>query len=90
VAFFTARPTLELIADEVAAGQKIVFPQRAGLFRVVGSYLDEATSSVGLMIGPTGFVRVCPGAPTKLSSHPIIGTEVDVDLGGGWWYREDD
>jgi hypothetical protein len=94
LAFLMARPTLELVADQVAVGQAVGFPRRAGLFQVLGSAVDPISGSVGLMIDPnpigaTGFVRVHPGtAPDQRG--PIVGSELDVNLGGRWWYREDD
>jgi hypothetical protein len=48
IAFLTARPTLELLADQVAAGQAAGFPQRAGLFRLAGSAVDPVSGNVGL------------------------------------------
>ncbi|MFI5387530.1 MAG: hypothetical protein ACHQ50_15585 [Fimbriimonadales bacterium] len=95
LAVFTARPALELLADQVAAGQAPGFPRRAGLFWVAGSAVDTATGNVGLMIdpnpnGPTGFVRVSPGTPLEHRFRPIGADDLEVDLGGGWWYHEED
>jgi len=94
LAFLTARPTLERLADQVAAGQAASFPQRAGLFRVAGSAVDPISGNVGLMIdpnpsGPTGFVRVRRGTPRNRRG-PFGWDDLDVDLGWGWEYREED
>jgi hypothetical protein len=94
VAFLVARPTLERLADRIAAGQSVGFPQRAGLFLILSSNVDPVSGDLGLLIDPnpsgrTGFVRVHPGRPTKVRG-PIIGSELNVSLGSGWWYREDD
>jgi hypothetical protein len=89
-----ARPSLETLADQVAAGQTVGFPHQAGLFRVAGSAIDPATGDIGLLIDPSpsgygGFVRGPSGAPPG-KGGPIIGTELDVYLGWGWSYRQDD
>lgn len=94
LAFLTARPTLERLADQVAAGQAVGFPQRVGLFRVAGSAVDPISGNVGLMIdpnanGPTGFVRVLPGTSPNRRG-PFGCDDLDVDLGWGWEYREED
>ncbi len=34
VAFLTARPALDILADQVAAGKPVSFPQQAGVYRV--------------------------------------------------------
>ncbi len=36
--------------------------------------------------GYAGFVRGAPAGP----GDPILGTDLHVDLGGGWSYRADD
>jgi len=92
--FLAARPTLERLADRVAAGQAVGFPQRVGLFRVAGSAVDPITGNVGLIIdpnpnGPTGFVRVRPGA-YRNRGGPFGWDDLDVTLGWGWEYREED
>lgn len=94
MAFLAARPGMERLADQVAVGKTVGFPRRAGLFLVVASAVDPVSGDVSLMIdpnpnGPTGFVRASPGAlPSPNSS--IVGSNLNVNLGGGWWYREDD
>ena len=70
--FAASRPALEHIADQVAAGQTITYPQQVGLFRIAGSVVDPSSGSVGLLIDPnpngyTGFVRVRPGTPPDRS-----------------------
>ena len=48
--------------------------------------------TVGLLIDPNpasvGFVRTRPGAPP--GAVPLIGSDLDVNLGNGWSYRADD
>lgn len=92
--FLVARPTLERLADQAAAGRLVTFPNQAGPFEVLRASVDPVSGQVGLMIEPnpsrpTGFVRTrseeLPG-----SRRPIIGTELSVELGWGWSYREDD
>ncbi len=93
LAFFVSQPSLERLADRVAAGRAVKLPQRARVFRVVRSNVDAA-GNVGLTIGaapadPVGFVRVRSGDPTKFAGPPY-GSDLRLDLWGGWSYREDD
>jgi hypothetical protein len=92
--FVTARPALEHLADQVASGQTIAYPQQVGLFLITGSIVDAGSGNVGLLIDPnpsgyTGFVRVGPGPPAVVRG-PIIGSDLNVELGAGWSYRGDD
>jgi hypothetical protein len=94
LAFFASRPALEGLADQVAAGKPVGFPQWAGPFRVVGSAVDPISGNVRLMIdpnpgGPTGFVRVSPSAPPNHLGL-IGGDRLDINLGRWWLYLEDD
>jgi hypothetical protein len=94
LAFLTVRPALNRLADQVAAGAGPSFPQWVGPFRVARSAVDPASGNVGLMIdpnpnGPTGLVRVCPGIPPNRRG-PIGWDDLQVDLGWGWEYREED
>jgi hypothetical protein len=94
MAFVAARPTLERLADQVAAGQTVNFPQQAGPFRLVKSAVDPVSGHIALMTdpntsGPKGFVRVRPASPSSLAG-PIVGSNLDVGLGGEWDYRDED
>jgi hypothetical protein len=94
LAFLASRPSLERLADQVAAGQVSGFPRWAGLYRFAGSAVDPTTRNVGLMIdpnpsGPTGFVRMSPGA-SRNREGPFRWDDLGVDLGWGWEYREED
>jgi hypothetical protein len=94
LAFWAARPTLEVLADQVAAGQSVRFPRWAGLFRLAEARVDSASGNVGLLIEPNpnhpaGLVRLCPGNPPNYAG-PIGGSDLSLHLGGAWWYREDD
>lgn len=94
LAFIIARPALDRLADQVTAGRTVSFPLWAGPFRVAAAAVDPVSGNVGLMIdpnpnGPTGFVRVQSANPADLRG-PIIGSDLDLELGGGWWYREED
>ena len=92
LAFLAARPGMEVLADQVAAGPAIGFgfPRRVGLFWVISfDIYPPADGYVGLMIARqprTGFVRLHPRS-TRNSHGPIVGSHFDVYLGGGWWYR---
>jgi hypothetical protein len=94
VAFLAARPGLESLADQVAAGKAVNFPQQVGLFRIEGSAFKPPSGNIGLMIDPnpagsTGFVRTRP-VPRPVGRDPIIGSNLYVELGWGWSYREED
>jgi hypothetical protein len=94
LAFRASRPSLERLADQVAAGQISGFPRWAGVFRIAGSIVEPATGNVGLMIepnpdGPTGFVRASPANPQNRAGT-FRGDDLYVDLGWGWDYREED
>jgi hypothetical protein len=96
LAFLTARPALERLADRVAAGQTIKYPFWAGPFRVAGSVVDPTLGNVGLMIdpnsnGPTGFVRNRgPQSDLFGCPRPIRGDVLHIGLGDGWCYHEED
>jgi hypothetical protein len=94
--FLTARSALEHVADQVAAGQAVSFPQSVGPFGLAGSRFNSETGGVALLIdpdtnGPTGFVRhkVFRAGPFGCFD-PIRGDWWHVGLGGGWCYHEED
>jgi hypothetical protein len=65
------------------------------MFRVVKSAVDPVSRNVALMIdsnpnGPTGFVRVATDTLFGDQGGPIVGSDSNIELGGGWWYREED
>jgi hypothetical protein len=90
LAFLASRPALETMADQVSAGQAVVLPQWAGVFRVVGTRVEPISNYPGFMTdsrwGRTGFVRI-PSGVTRNTRGPIVGAAFDVYLGDGWWYR---
>jgi hypothetical protein len=94
-AFAISKPSLDRLADQVAAGKAVGFPRQAGLFRVRGAAVDPGSGDVGLMIephpsGPSGFVRLGTGV-YRGAGAPIAGSDLRIDLGAsGWSYREDD
>ena len=102
LAFLIARPQLERLADRVEAtsavgtpGRMVLFqPIRVGWFKIVDSAVDPLSGNVGLVINParhgrSGLVRVRPGSPPD-PRGPIAGSVLDVPLGGGWRYRQQD
>jgi hypothetical protein len=94
VAFLTSRPALERLADQIAAGKTVVFPQHAGWFQINDAAVDPVSGNLGLMIEPdrshpAGFVRLGPG-PAAGPNVPICGSDLHVGLGWQWSYRQDD
>jgi hypothetical protein len=94
VGFLAFRPALDRLADQVAAGQVAYLPRWVGPFRVARTAVDPVSGNVGLMIdpnpnGPSGLVRVRPGSPPDRSG-PFRWDDLEVDLGWGWEYREED
>jgi hypothetical protein len=92
--FLIARPSLESLADRIDAGGAVVAPVRVGLLQIVDSAVAPMTGNVGLIIkrarhGSRGLVRVRPGTPPDVRG-PIDGSRLDVPLGEGWWYRQED
>lgn len=94
--FLVARSALERLADQVAAGQAVTFPQNVGPFRLAASRVDPQTDGVALLIdpnpgGPGGFVRhkVSLAGPYGCFG-PIRGDWWHMALGGGWCYHEED
>jgi hypothetical protein len=47
LAFFNSHPAFERMADQVAAGRTLVFPQYVGLFQINGTELDPVSGNVG-------------------------------------------
>jgi hypothetical protein len=94
--FLIERSALERVADQIAAGQAVSFPQYAGPFRLVASRIDFQTGGVALLIdpnpgGPSGFVRHQGSHTGPYSCHsPIRGDWWHVGLGDGWCYHEED
>jgi hypothetical protein len=93
VAFLASTQAMDRLADRVAAGQGIVNPEWAGLFRVVGSAVDPSSGNVGLIIDPdtsgrSGFVRLggAPNVPALRSSGPFYNLYFDLKLCRGWRY----
>lgn len=88
VAFLVSRPSLERLADLVAAGQPVELPQRARVFQVVRIDVDPL-GTVVLTMGASSLVRIRSGDAANFRGAPF-GTELIVNLGGGWSYREND
>jgi hypothetical protein len=94
LAFFASKAALERLADQVATGQPVRRPVRAGLFLVVGSAIDPASGNVGLIIDPdpagrSGFVRLSPG-PNRRRSGPFNNLNYDLRVCDEWWYECED
>jgi hypothetical protein len=94
LAFFATRPAFDHLADQIAAGKTVVFPQYAGWFKLNGAAVDPVSGAVGLLTEPdtshpAGFVRVRPGSAASPNT-PVHGSDLRVELGGKWSYRQDD
>ena len=95
LAFHVQRPTLERLADGVAAGKPLGGVRWVGPFRIEGAKVDPTTGSVGLLIdpnpnGPTGFVRLGPAATPDDRRALIRGDVGDIHLADGWYYLGED
>ena len=96
VRFLMAMPALERLADRVAAGQAVTYPQWAGPIQIAGSAVDPASGNVGLMIdtnpnGPSGFIRCRGPQSDSYGCHrPFRGDWYHLSLVGGWCYHEED
>ena len=67
----------------------------AGLFTFVGSEFEPATRCVGLIdfagrYGRSGFVRHVEGTSGADRVGPFRNLNFDVNVGGGWWYQDED
>jgi len=92
LAFLASKPALSRLADQVANGQGVPRPLRAGVFVVVGSIVDPSTGSVGLITDPDpggrcGFVRV---GPSGSLGRTFVNLNHDLQLGDGWSYECED
>jgi hypothetical protein len=92
VAFAISRPSLDRLADQVAAGKAVGFPRQAGLFRVRGAAVDRASGNVGLMIDPghIGFVRLGTGSRPGAAGPIDWSGNIIIEVGSGWSYHEED
>ena len=67
--FLIARPSLERLADQIAAGQAVSFPQNAGPFRLAASRVEFHLSALGLIniaIQPNGSLLTLTSRGLKL------------------------
>ena len=91
-AFLVSKPSLESLADRVAAGQTPAFPTWAGVYRIVGSRSDPTNGWVALIFDPNPsgksvFVRYPLGmnVPRRTAS-PFISLE----LTSRWTFEMED
>ena len=92
--FFAARPEMERLASQVAAGQPFG-GQSVGLFHFAGSRLRPLVRRHRIFIDPDpshprGFLRKAAGPLAVRAGCGLRGSNMSVHLGGGWWYLEDD
>jgi hypothetical protein len=92
LAFLVSRPELNRLADDVAAGRTIAWPQRVGPFLVVAGRVEARNGNIGLLIdpnpsGPAGFVRM---RSRREGAGPFSASGMGVDLDGNWEFREED
>jgi hypothetical protein len=94
LAFLISRPDLDRLADRVATGQGLVWPQWAGLYRIVGAARDPRSGDIGLITDPnpagrSGFVRLCPDRPANYFG-PLFNFNFDIPMTGCWRYQDED
>jgi hypothetical protein len=94
VAFLLSRPSLNAMADRVAAGHPVVGPEQAGLYEIVRSVFDPETGEVALFIdddpaGRSGFLRL-PSHTRTTSSRPFTNLNFNEHLDERWRYQNED
>lgn len=95
-ASFLVRPGLDRLADRVAAGAPVAWPQRVGPYTFIAGAVDPANPrNVALFIdtnpnGPFGLVRQVGLPPQPGTVRMILPTAYDIDLGGGWHLMSED
>ncbi|MFO0954174.1 MAG: hypothetical protein U0835_24065 [Isosphaeraceae bacterium] len=95
LAFLASRPALERLADRAATGATMTAPEQAGVFLVIGSAVDPQTGNVGLITNAgggnrSGFTRLPPGADPERRYGPFYNFNHEVNVGGRWWYQDED
>ena len=93
--FLFARPAMEQMADQAAAGLPFGGPTWIGVVRVQGADVNPRTGEVALFCEPNrshpaGFVRAGTTASAGRGAPTIAGSNLKVNLGYRWSYREDD
>ena len=91
VAFAFSRPSMERIADRVAAGGVNV-PEWAGVYRVVGAVREPSNGNIALLIDANpaaraGFVRF---EVDQEPFGPLRGLNYNEPVGGPWRYQIED
>ncbi|MFO0959978.1 MAG: hypothetical protein U0800_21515 [Isosphaeraceae bacterium] len=90
--FAISRPGLETLADRVADGKPVRWPQRIGVFTVHDAVIDRSSGNIGLILDPnpngrTGLLRRPPGG---VANGPFFNLNVSRDLGRCWLWQEED
>jgi hypothetical protein len=93
--FLAARPEMERLANQAVAGQRLGEPRSVGLFELAGSKFDRASGDVALFIDPDpahprGFLWKRTGPSASRAGCGMCGSNMNLYLGDGWWYLEDD
>lgn len=94
VAFLISRPAFDRLADRVAGGEAITFPQPAGLYWIEAAAADPINAThVALILdndpaGRSGFVRwnVRDGSAGRLMHN----LNFDIPLDASWRYQDED
>jgi hypothetical protein len=91
-AFTLSRPSMDRLADRVAAGETLAFPEWAGLYRIVDAKREPRNGNVALIIdadpsGRSAFVRVVARSE---SYGPMVNLNFNVPVGGPWRYQNED
>jgi hypothetical protein len=87
-----SRPSMDRLADRLAAGETLASPEWAGMYRIVAADHEPRNGNVILVTDPnssgrSGFVRV---SDPSQSLGQMYNLNLDVPVGGSWRYQNED
>jgi hypothetical protein len=93
--FLAARPEMVRLANQAVAGKPLAEPRSVGLFQLAATKFDPGSGDVALFIEPDpdharGFLWKRTGPSSSRAGCGMCGSNMNLYLGEGWWYLEDD